>query len=72
MAVGGESYELTDSAADIFAWMSGSLTVGAIGAQLSADYGIPHEEAVADVAEFVSWLLERRLAEMTTPPPAAR
>ncbi|MFD7244518.1 PqqD family protein [Streptomyces massasporeus] len=60
----GENYELTESAEFIFRCIDGAHTIETIGTKVAERYGVSPPQAVADVAEFVSDLLDSRTVEL--------
>jgi Coenzyme PQQ synthesis protein D (PqqD) len=56
IARGDTAFELDDVAAFIYRHIDGVSTMDQIAAQVAAEYGIPHDMALADGAEFVAGL----------------
>lgn len=61
------SLELVDSAAFIFRSIDGKRSIKAIGDLLAARFEIPIDEAVNDVKEVVTDLIDYRIVECLTP-----
>lgn len=56
VALGATAFELDDVAGYIFRHIDGVSTMDEIAAMVAAEYGIPHDLALADSAEFVAGL----------------
>ena len=57
----GRLFNINKGGAAILRAISAGLCVGAVAAQLSDEFGIPHEKAAADVVDFSHSLLDRGL-----------
>ena len=58
--------ELSDTALMLFENADGDRTLGQLADLLVTEYGISPEEALADTAEFIDSMIERRLMAIAT------
>jgi hypothetical protein len=58
-----ETFELTDSAEFVFRAVDGARTVAEIGELVAETYGVSLAEAVADISELISELVEHQIME---------
>lgn len=63
LARGDKAFELTESAAFVFTSINGISTVRALAARLTEEYDIGAAEAMADLVDFLNWLLSEDLLE---------
>lgn len=58
-----ETFELTDSAEFIFRAVDGIRTIAEIGELVARTYDVPLDEAVLDISDLVSSLIEYKIME---------